>query len=111
MATKVFGIRCNDRTPEDGHFGGWATWEKLMESMERQKRLPFEKRIRPCLKFNDWWIIQAQGCVKCEKAIWDLFISGERQVAKMTVVNGKTVELVCRETGEIFTYTIGRGFE
>lgn len=80
-----------------------------MESMERQRRLPFEKRLRPCLKYNDWWIYQSQVCVGCEKAIWDLSVNGERVVARQTAINGKAVELTCK-TGEIFTYIIGTGF-
>lgn len=110
MATQVLGIRCNDRNPEDGPFGGWTTWEKLMESMERQRQLPFEEKIRPCLKYNDWWIYQAQVCVGCEKAIWDLSVNGERVIARQTAKNGKTVELVCKKTGEIFTWIVGKGF-
>lgn len=110
MATEVLGIRCNDRKPEDGHFGGWISWEKLMESMERQRQLPFEERVRPCLKHNDWWIYQAQCCAICEKAIWDLSVNGERRIARQIGIKGKRVELACKTTGEVFTWMVGKGF-
>lgn len=110
MAPRVLGIRCNDRNPKDGPFGGYTTWELLMQAMERQKQLPFEERIRPCLKYKDWWIYQAQACAGCEKAIWDLSVNGERRIARQVAKNGKNVDLACTETGEIFTYVIGKGF-
>lgn len=111
MATQVLGIRCNDRTPEDGHFGGYAAWEYLAEEMERQRQRLFEERLRPCLKHGDWWIYQAQECAACERAIWDLSVNGERRIARQTARKGKTVELACKETGEVFTWIIGKGLE
>ena len=82
-----------------------------MGSMERQNGCLLRKEYAHASNSTTGGLSRRRAVSNAKKPFWDLFISGERQVAKMTVVNGKTVELVCRETGEIFTYTIGRGFE
>lgn len=111
MAAKVLGIRCNDRNSKDGPFGGWTTWEKLMEAMERQRQKPFSERIRPCLEHADWWVVQAQACVKCEKAIWDVDMDGRKEVGKVAGVSGRRVHVALQDSGEILSYVVGRGFE
>lgn len=118
MEIKLLGIRCNDiqtrkasSTQGRKLFGGYKSYEILEASMDKQGLKPFGERLRPCLEYNDWWVIQAQTCVKCEKAIWDLLVNGERQVAGHNSINGKSVEIACVKTGKIFKYTIGQGFE
>ena len=107
----LISLSCNDRKPEDGHFGGWTTWERLMQSMAEQRKLPIKERIRPCLKFNDHWIYYCPTCQQCEEATWHLLIDGVKSVAKASRIQGRQIELIVAGTGEVLTYTIGKGFE
>ena len=106
---KLIGIRCNDRRPENGLFGGYASWEHLLAAMSRQNQEPFEKRLRPCLKHRDWWIYQAQVCVQCEKAIWDLEVDGDAVIAKLRSFSKGVSEILCERTGEIFFWCREKG--
>jgi len=111
---QLLSLTCKDRTKESGPYGGYTTWEFLMEAMERQKKLPVEKRIRPCLKdqqYYDWWIEQVPWCQKCEKATWHLSIDGEKRLAKSISIKGKIVELAVAATGEILICTLGKRHE
>lgn len=107
----LISLSCNDRKPEDGHFGGWTTWERLMQSMAEQKKRPLAERIRPCLKFNDQWIYYCPTCQQCEEATWHLTIDGVKAVAKPCQIKGKRIELAVAGSGEVLTYVIGKGFE
>lgn len=107
----LISLSCNDRKPEDGHFGGWTTWERLMQSMAEQRKKPLKERIRPCLKFNDHWIYYCPTCQQCEDATWHLLIDGVKAIAKPSQIQGKRIELIVSGSGEILTYTIGKGFE
>lgn len=110
---KLIALTCQDRSKDSGNYGGYVSWELLMEAMERQRKLPVEKRIRPCLKYPayyDWWIEQVPWCQKCENSTWHLVIDSGKFKAKSRSIKGKTVELAVMETGELLTYIIGKGF-
>ncbi len=110
-AIQLEALTCKDRTKEAGPYGGYVSWDLLMQAMERQRKLPVEERIRPCLKHNDWWIMQVPWCQKCEKAIWHIAVNGEKSTAKAVSIKGKVVELAVVDTGEVIKFVIGKGFE
>lgn len=116
--SKLIGIRCKDmrqRKESSGEsrlFGGYQTYDLLVQAMERQRQKPFSERIRPCLEHADWWVVQAQACVKCEKAIWDVDMGGGRkEVGKVAGVSGRRVHVALQDSGEILSYVVGKGFE
>lgn len=110
MSISIISIRCRVKpaTPQEV---GYTCWDVIKKAMDKQSARPLCERIRPCHKHGWWWIEQVPWCIKCEDAILELLVDGEKRVAEVSAVNGKKVDLASKETGEIFTYTIGRGFE
>ena len=48
--------------------------------------------------------------MKCEDSEWHIEIGDRLEITNFKSRNGKVVELVSQETGEVFRYEIGKGF-
>lgn len=110
MKIDILSIRCRVKpaTPQEA---GYTCWEVIKKAMEKQSARPLAERIRPCHKHGWWWIEQTPWCMKCEDSLWHLEeINGRRVVAAFGSLEGKVVELVVEETGEVLRYRIGKGF-
>lgn len=109
----IRSITCRVK-PENPQLVGWKTWEAFIKSRREQEALPLDMRCRPCHRqtpFSTWWcIVQVPWCMKCEDSEWHIEIGDRLEITNFKSRNGKVVELVSQETGEVFRYEIGKGF-
>ena len=102
-AVKIIGIKCKIKLqqPQDC---GFISWDFLHAAMARQKKKPFEDRVRPCIPHRGW--VHYSTCQRCRNSLWEIEIEGTPAKATYHDHNKKKVELCLEGTGEIVSYPL-----